>query len=177
MDASYTLSCRKYPTREPCTARMVIVGSMPSMHISEELILSIIAKTAHQVYRSVVMACEKDDQGVPVGFPTWDELGPNFQAGAVQEVARLIAQGCDAAAAHASWMAEAQADGWMYNRFHSVELKMHPRLVPFRELSEQDRLRCGIFAAVAAALTTPVMPSVPPGAERLRVDEELPPAA
>lgn len=117
MDASYTLSCRKYPTREPCTARMVIVGSMPSMHISEELILSIIAKTAHQVYCSVVMACEKDDQGVPVGFPTWDELGrtsrPRGSGG--READRA---GMRCAAAHASWMAEAQADGWMYNWFH-----------------------------------------------------------
>jgi len=50
---------------------------------------------------------------------------------------------------HAQWLFKKRDDGWKYGAEKDPERKLHPCMVPFRELSMEQRMKDHIFLAIA----------------------------
>lgn len=112
------------------------------------------ARAAHEVNRAYCLAL-----GDPSQRP-WEEA-PEWQ----QKSARLgvlgVAAGNTPAQSHESWMAQKQADGWVWGPMKDEITREHPCLVPYAELPpaqrEKDRLFVGTVRLILdtlAAMTT-----------------------
>jgi hypothetical protein len=55
-------------------------------------------------------------------------------------------------AQHDAWMAAKRRDGWSYGSKKNAELKTHPSLVPFDQLSETEQRKDALLIAVVRAL-------------------------
>lgn len=55
-------------------------------------------------------------------------------------------------ASHKSWMKEKIEDGWQYGKVKDVDKKLHPCLVPFDDLPQNQQSKDYIFAAIVHAL-------------------------
>ncbi len=53
---------------------------------------------------------------------------------------------------HAAWMAQKQANGWVYGEVKDPEAKTHPCMVPYDELPPEQRAKDHIFGAIVRAL-------------------------
>lgn len=53
---------------------------------------------------------------------------------------------------HESWLAEKVADGWNYGPAKDTKAKLHPCMVPYSELPEEQRIKDRIFFAVVRAI-------------------------
>lgn len=107
-----------------------------------------IAMVAHEINRAYCRAIGDDSQ-VP-----WDEA-PEWQKESCMNGVAFHQDGEEKSPeeSHANWMAEKEADGWVYGEEKDVEKKTHPCMVPFNELPEQQRVKDFIFSAVVAAMS------------------------
>lgn len=55
-------------------------------------------------------------------------------------------------AQHDAWMQDKLNDGWAYGEVKNPDLKLHPCIVPYDELPEEQRLKDALFQAVVDAL-------------------------
>ena len=55
-------------------------------------------------------------------------------------------------ASHEYWLAEKQADGWVYGPIKIAGLKQHPCMVPYGELPPEQRVKDALFIAIVEAL-------------------------
>jgi hypothetical protein len=53
---------------------------------------------------------------------------------------------------HKSWLREKEADGWKYGPVKDPETKVHPCMVPYGELPEEQRRKDALFQGVVKAL-------------------------
>ena len=106
-----------------------------------------IAKVCHEVNRAYCLALGDTSQ------PVWEDA-PQWQRESAILGVRLHINNPDAGpeASHESWMAQKLADGWTYGTEKRPELKQHPCMVPFAELSKEQQAKDFIFRAVVHAL-------------------------
>jgi hypothetical protein len=109
-----------------------------------------IARVAHEANRAL---CEAfgDVSQVP-----WD-IAPEWQKlSAVEGVEFALANpDAPASAQHDAWVADKELHGWRFGRSKSAEDKTHPCLIPFEDLSPEQKAKDFIFRAVVAAMSTP----------------------
>ena len=106
-----------------------------------------IAKVAHEANRAYCQTLGDDSQ-VP-----WEDA-PDWQKQSAVNGANLHASHPNAGpqASHESWMAEKLATGWVYGPVKYPEKKEHPCMVPFAELSLEQRRKDVLFRAIVLAL-------------------------
>lgn len=108
-----------------------------------------IARVAHEVNRAYCQALGDNSQ------PAW-ESAPQWQRDSARLGVQLHTEDPNAgpAASHESWMAQKVAEGWVYGPEKNPELKQHPCMVPFDELTLEQQAKDYIFRGVVLALLT-----------------------
>lgn len=106
-----------------------------------------IAEVCHEANRAYCKAIGED---VPLALVPWDE-SPEWQKEAVIRGVILIDLKPESTAEdlHKSWVAEMQADGWVFGNELDRTKKYHPLMVYFDELPHNQRVRDQIFLAIA----------------------------
>jgi hypothetical protein len=102
-----------------------------------------IAKTCHEVNAAYCLSLGDNSQPSWADAPDWQKksaiTGVNFH---------LSNPNAGPAASHESWLAEKEADGWVYGPVKDVEAKEHPCFVPYKELPAAQQLKDALFIAV-----------------------------
>ena len=113
-----------------------------------------IAAVAHEVNRAYCQALGDFTQLPWEDAPQWQKdsaiLGAELHLGNPD---------AGASASHTSWMAQKLADGWKYGAVKDPDNKLHPCLVPFDDLSVEQRAKdfifCGVVHAIAREMNRP----------------------
>lgn len=114
--------------------------------MSTELTLAI-ARVAHEVNRAYCMALGDFTQVVWEEAPQWQK--DSAIAGVEMHLADPHA---GPEASHKSWMKKKANEGWKYGPNKDPENKLHPCMVPFGELSPEQRAKDYIFMGVVRAI-------------------------
>jgi hypothetical protein len=79
----------------------------------------------------------------------WDQA-PDWQVqSAIDGVAFHIANpDCTPEQSHKNWMAQKTRDGWVYGKEKRPEVKMHPCMVPYAQLPQEQRSKDFLFKAI-----------------------------
>lgn len=105
-----------------------------------------IARTCHEANRAYCAALGDLSQ------PSWEEAPQWQKDSAVAGVRFHIANpGAGPEASHESWLAQKEADGWVYGEEKDAEAKTHPCMVPFAELPQEQQAKDYIFRAIVHA--------------------------
>lgn len=107
----------------------------------------VIARVAHQINKAYCEAMGDDSQ------VSWDDA-PEWQkdSALVGVDSHLANPEAGPEASHESWLAQKEADGWVYGEVKDAEAKTHPCMVPFAELSKEQQAKDYLFRAVVHAL-------------------------
>jgi RyR domain len=117
---------------------MMTNGTMPSM-------VERVAQVAHEANRTWDSV-----RGVTPG-PSWDQAHEWQRAAAIKGV-RLALAGAPASQLHETWRATKQSQGWQPGPVKDREARTDPMLVPYTELSEEDKRTPDLIEAIARAL-------------------------
>jgi RyR domain len=81
--------------------------------------------------------------------PTWEDA-PEWQKDSAVSGVKLHLSGDDVKPheAHANWLAQKVMDGWVYGEVKDSIKKTHPCMVPYHELSVEQRTKDYLFKAV-----------------------------
>jgi len=87
--------------------------------------------------------------------PKWEDA-PEWQRSSAEKGVEFNLAHPDAppSASHDSWLAEKEATGWKFGPVKDPEKKEHPCLVPYAELSLEQRRKDALFKAIVAALSS-----------------------
>lgn len=102
-----------------------------------------VARTAYEVNRVYCQAI-----GDPVPLP-WDELPELSQQGYLRAVRQLAENpGMTPEEQHTKWVQTREAQGWRYGPSKKEDLKLHPNLVNYADLSATQQLKDTLFRTV-----------------------------
>ena len=102
------------------------------------------AEVAHEVNR---VYCKHIGDPIP---PTWDLEDPKIKKGTILGATNAI-NGVTPEESHNGWMRVRINDGWKYGTTKDVMRKIHPDLVPYKELPESQKAKNSLFIAVVNA--------------------------
>lgn len=66
---------------------------------------------------------------------------------------------------HANWMAKLVEDGWVYGEEKNTAAKIHPNLVPYFELSQDQQVKDSLFIGIVRSLDGVLLPPEMPDSE------------
>lgn len=102
-----------------------------------------VAQVAHQVNRAYCLSIGDDTVVEWKDAPEWQVQS------ALDGVAFHFANpGCTPDQSHKNWMAQKTRDGWVYGKVKNPEIKMHPCMVPYDQLPQEQRSKDFLFKAV-----------------------------
>lgn len=106
-----------------------------------------IAKVCHEVNRAYCQALGDNSQ------PTWEEA-PQWQRNSAVAGVRFHLANPQAGpeASHESWLAQKEADGWVFGEQKDPEAKTHPCMMPFSELPPEQQAKDFIFRSIVHAM-------------------------
>jgi hypothetical protein len=104
--------------------------------------VDLVARVCHEVNRVIQL-----NTGDPSPSPKWDKA-PDWQKDSAREGVQAALDGQTPEELHESWCAFKQADGWVYGDRKSEKLKMHPCLVPYSELTPDQKLKDFVFSEI-----------------------------
>jgi hypothetical protein len=106
-----------------------------------------IAAVCHEANRRYCMSLGDDSQ------PTWEDA-PEWQINsAVSGVANIRNGNVKTPwGSHQSWLQEKVRDGWEQGVVKDTEMKIHPCLVPFGDLSFEQQMKDHLFFKIATTL-------------------------
>ena len=105
-----------------------------------------IARICHEANRAYCVTLGDHSQLPWEEAPEWQcESARN---GVSFHLARLRS---DPEASHANWLDTKEADGWVYGKVKSADMKTHPCVVPYDRLPEEQRKKDDIFCAIVDA--------------------------
>lgn len=103
----------------------------------------LIAMVAHEVNRAYCQSLGDNSQ------VAWDEAPDWQRKSALMGVDMHTANPqATPAESHASWMAEKVANGWVYGETKDEKAKQHPCMLPYDELSPEQRAKDYVFRGV-----------------------------
>jgi len=105
-----------------------------------------IARVAHEANRALQFI-----QGDPAPSPAWDQA-PQWQRESAVIGVHSALRGATPEELHESWCEHKRADGWVHGPVKDEVAKMHPCLVPYADLPEEQRLKDALFHAIVGAL-------------------------
>lgn len=83
----------------------------------------------------------------------WNEAEQWQRDSAIKGVEfRLDNPNAGADSQHNAWMADKEADGWVYGETKDAEAKTHPCMVPYNQLPIEQRRKDALFVVVVEAL-------------------------
>ena len=106
-----------------------------------------IAEVAHEVNREYCRAIGDNSQ------KPWDDT-PVWQVQSACAGVRFHLANPDAGpeASHESWLAQKEADGWIFGKKKNEELQTHPCMVPFNKLKKDQKAKDYLFRGIVHAL-------------------------
>lgn len=108
----------------------------------------IAARAAHEAIRTLQIENKEDNVASP-----WDEVGQDIKDSCLIGIDRVIENpDINNEALHDSWIQTKTEQGWRYGRVRSETDKLHPCLVPYRELPQFQRLKDAMFRNVVKAV-------------------------
>jgi RyR domain len=111
----------------------------------------IVARTVHEAIRAYQVCLGEPPSAA------WDDAQEWERSATFAGVKfRMENPAAPASAQHEQWMQEKIASGWTLGPVKDPVKKTHPSLVPYRKLSETERRKDMLFAAVVRALTDPI---------------------
>jgi hypothetical protein len=109
--------------------------------------ITAIARICHEANRACCAGLGDHSQ-VP-----WDETTEEFRANSIAAVRFQIENpGATAEQQHTQWMTMRLEAGWKLGPIKDIEKKIHPCLVPYDQLPEEQRRKDALFAAIVEAL-------------------------
>lgn len=81
----------------------------------------------------------------------WGEASQNEKNFFIKGVQEVWGAGCDAKAAHEIWMKNRLSEGWSRGP-KNTRKQTHPSLIPFSKLSQFEKAKDHIFAAIVKNL-------------------------
>lgn len=119
--------------------------------ISELLKMTNIARVCHEANRAWCIANADPSQ------VSWEDA-PEWQKESTIQSVLFRIQNPDAKldAQHNQWMKDKIEAGWVYGPVKNAETKEHPCIVPYEQLSEFEKRKDALFAAIVLALTEPL---------------------
>jgi hypothetical protein len=108
--------------------------------MDHETMIECCAQAAHEVNRAWCIA------NGDVSQVSWEEA-PHWQRASVRNGVKGAINGNTQMLSHEAWMAEKLATGWKYGPVKDPEKKEHPCMVPYGELSFEQRLKDYLFIA------------------------------
>jgi hypothetical protein len=107
-----------------------------------------IARVAHEVNRAYCAALGDDSQVAWDDAPEWQR-----QSARLGVALHMTDHEAGPQASHESWMAQKQADGWVYGDTKDADEKTHPCMVPFDQLPREQQAKDFIFRGVVLVLS------------------------
>src|SRR5206468_5088738 len=107
--------------------------------------VNMIGRVCHEANRALCIVL-----GDPPS-PGWDELEESYRQSTRTGVEAALA-GSGPAAMHESWMQERLAAGWQHGTPLDRVAKIHPNLVPYDQLPENQKRKDDLFLAIVGAL-------------------------
>ena len=108
-----------------------------------------LAKLIHEINRAYCQSIGDDSQ------PPWEEA-PDWHRKISRDAVQFLIDNPQAGPEnlHNKWLSEKERAGWKYAPVRNVEKKEHPCMVPFCELSQEDRTKDHlVLGAVRAVLS------------------------
>lgn len=105
-----------------------------------------LARVCHEANRAICVNAGDNTQ-VP-----WDEA-EEWQRQSAMEGVRYVLNNTEATASdiHEKWMRDKLEQGWKYGEVKDAENKTHPSLVPFDQLSSDEKFKDSVFVAIIKA--------------------------
>lgn len=107
------------------------------------------ARVCHEVNRAYCQAIGDDSQ------PAWEDAPDWQKESALLGVDLHTHNDLTPSASHELWMQNKIADGWTYGLIKDANLKIHPCIKPFDELSKEQQIKDYLFVAVVHAMRPP----------------------
>ncbi len=83
----------------------------------------------------------------------WDEAPFNIRNSAIDGVVYVIEHpSAKEGEMHENWLRFKEADGWVYGDVKDPVKKTHPSMVPYSQLSKEDKIKDYLFLSVAKGL-------------------------
>lgn len=108
--------------------------------------LNTIAQAAHEVNRAYCMLLGDFSQ------EAWESSSEEIRASAKAGVLGVAANDYTPEQAHEAWMARKVSLGWSYGVNKDPERKLHPCIVSYAELPEEQRYKDVLFATTVKAM-------------------------
>ncbi|KAF0146685.1 MAG: hypothetical protein FD153_32 [Rhodospirillaceae bacterium] len=109
--------------------------------------LTYISRVCHEINVAICNVFEGHNH------PSWDEA-PEWQRSSSIDGVRFAIGHPDASPEdqHNRWMDDRRAEGWQYGPVKDEANKIHPCMVPYDQLSQEQRLKDHVFLAVVRAM-------------------------
>jgi len=112
------------------------------------LTIDLIAEIAHEANAAYCRSIGDITQPHWLGAPDWQ------QESAMDGVTSILDGSVTSPEqSHENWMALKLIDGWKFGATKDTTLKTHPNLLPYSELSPEQRTKDEIFFRIVRALT------------------------
>ena len=105
------------------------------------------ARAAHEANR--VLCSSQGDESQPI----WDDA-PAWQKESARKGVAGIASGkiTKHSESHDSWLAQKEEEGWVYGAVKDPVQKIHPCMVSYNELPQEQKIKDAMFFAVVKAV-------------------------
>jgi hypothetical protein len=113
------------------------------MELTIEELIERAAETAHEVNRRYCAGVGDFSQVPWRDAPKWQQDSAIAGAKAIYDN-----PGTTPEQSHECWLAQKVADGWVYGIVKNAELKTHPCMVPYSELTNEHKVKDTLFGAV-----------------------------
>ena len=104
-----------------------------------------IARVAHEANTADCREAGHD------ALPHWDDLSDDYRGSSIAGV-RAVLDGSTPESLHTSWCHARRAAGWVYGPVLDRNAKVHPCLVSYDQLPDDQRVKDALFTAVVKAL-------------------------
>lgn len=106
-----------------------------------------IARVCHEANRAYCASLGDFSQ------PSWEDA-PEWQKGSARfgVAGHLDGSITSPRQSHESWLRQKETEGWVYGPVKVPELKQHPCMVAYDQLTPEQQKKDALFAAVVAAL-------------------------
>ncbi len=105
-----------------------------------------IAQVCHEANKAYCEGIGDDSQ------QSWGAASKWQRESAVNGVKAHAEGGLTPEQSHESWLKEKLADNWSYGPVKDPEKKLHPCMVPYAELPQEQKMKDKLFGAICAAL-------------------------
>jgi hypothetical protein len=106
------------------------------------------ARAAHEAIRTLQIENKEPNVASP-----WETVGQDIKDSCFIGIERVIENlEVTNEELHDSWIETKKSQGWRYGRERSEEDKLHPCMVPYRELPQFQRLKDAMFRNVVKAV-------------------------